>query len=75
MISKIILELIDYYKGLDNFEEDNEITKMEDYNNEFLEKNYKELYESDNEITEKNIDELYIDIIISIIQKNGLKDS
>jgi hypothetical protein len=44
MISKIIIQLIDYYKELDNYEEDNiEIKEMENYNKEFLKNNYKEL--------------------------------
>ena len=79
IFSKIILSLIENYKGLDNCELNEEIKAIENDNIKIIENNYKTLNELDlylnkDDIITRNIDELYSEIIIAIIKNNKLMD-
>ena len=75
VISKIINELINNYKGLDEYEcNSKEIEKMENENNERINEITKELKISYEEFKNKKIDEIYSNIILSLIKKNKFED-
>ena len=77
IISKIIFDIIKYYRGLEEFGNNlEEIKKIEEENHKVMENNKNILYEfnlSIKEIKSKTIDEIYLEIIISLI-KNKFED-
>ena len=76
IISKIIIDLIKYYRGLEEFGNNlNEIKKIEESNLQLMEKenNIKELNLSIKEMKSKTVDKIYLEIIISLI-KNKFED-
>jgi hypothetical protein len=78
--SKIIIELIQNFKGIDNNDEDLEIANnIENENVKIIENNiiaFKDLnlFYNVDEIIEKPIDKIYTDIIISLIKDKKLED-
>ena len=81
LLSKIILELINDYKGLDNTVNnyENELKKIETANEKIIKDNINifnklGLKWSDKDIKSKKIDEIYSDIIISLIKIIKLRD-
>ena len=78
IISKIIIELINNYKGLDEYEEnENEIQIIEEENNKRLNYNNNILNKLNinlKDFNKKKIDEIYSKIIISLIKKNKFED-
>jgi len=81
--SKIILELIEYYKQTDNYEEEEEeekeLKKIYAGNVSIITNNIKilenfNLFYSLKDIKEKKIDSIYIDIIISLIKQDKFSD-
>ena len=79
--SIIILELLDNFRGFENYEEEYniEIDKIEKENKININNNiyhFKELNSKidENYLKEKDIDEIYIEIIISLIKKDKLSD-
>ena len=79
IISKIIIDLIKYYRGFEEFENNlEEIKKIEDFNIEVMKNNKNVLNKlnlnlSIKEIKSKTIEELYLEIIISLF-KNKLEN-
>ena len=73
IISKIIIDLIKYYRGLEEFGKNlEENKKLEEYNLHLIENNLNILNElnlSVNEIKTKTIDKIYLKIIISLLKK------
>ena len=81
IISKIILVLINNYKQTDNYDEEEEedLNKIEDDNNNFINKNINALneigFEMDKKIfISKNIDEIYSEIIKNLIISKKFDD-
>ena len=78
MTSKIIIDLIENYKGLDEYYKNiDEIEKIEKYNIKIIEDNIDVFNDLDLILNKEyimlnNIDEIYIKIIISLIKKNKL---
>ena len=78
--SKIILELLKNYKGIEIYEENpSEEKKIEDENILSIKNNIRDLERNNinlnlNDIMEKNIDEIYINIIISLIKNDKLSE-
>ena len=74
IISKIIIDLIKYYRGLEEFGNNlNEIKKIEESNLQVIEKEndiniLKELNLSIKEIKSKTVDKIYLEIIIHLIK-------
>ena len=79
LLSKIIIDLIKYYRGLEESENNlEEIKKIEDFNIKIIKNNKNALNElnlnfSIKEIKSKTIEEIYLEIIISLI-KNKLEN-
>jgi len=79
LLSKIIIDLIKYYRGLEESENNlEEIKKIEDFNIKIIKNNKNALKElnlnfSIKEIKSKTIEEIYLEIIISLI-KNKLEN-
>ena len=75
IISKIINDLINNYKGLDECEYNNkELEKIENENNERINDITKELEINYEDFKNKKIDEIYSNIILSLIKKNKFED-
>ena len=85
IISKLIIDLIDNYKGLENYEEkeeEEELKKIENYNINNIKNNLNELnkkIEMDLELDEKilkrnKIDKIYINILKILIEKHKIDD-
>jgi len=74
IISKIIIELIKYYRGLEEFGNNiEEIKKIEENNLQIMENNINILNEfnlSIKEIKSKTMNEIYLEIISSLIKNN-----
>ena len=82
IISKISLDLIDYYletNRYDKYKDNNRIQLIKNYNSHIIENNI-EFFEKFNfdydksNILSKNIDDIYIKIIISLVNSNQFKD-
>ena len=76
ILSKTILELINYFDGKDN---ENELNEMKDYNINRIKENIDKLKELNLELDQEkisqiNIDEIYINIISSLIKTNKIDD-
>ena len=80
IISKLLLQIIDNYKNDENNNKDeNYLKDIEDKNEKIINNNINYLKEINENINEKyikkeNIDIIYIDIIISLLKQNKLKD-
>ena len=81
ILSKIILELIENYKQLDEYDEfENEITNIENENNKIIENNidnFNKVFNikwKEEDIKLKKIDEIYFEIIKSLIENNKFKN-
>ena len=81
VLSKTILELIRYFSGMEEYEEniEKELIEMENYHINRIKENINNLKElnlesNQDNISQINIDEIYIDIISSLIKTNKIDD-
>ena len=79
--SKIILELLYYFEGIDIYEEDeHELKRIENENKLIINNNIYNLKRNnidlnENDIIEKKIEDIYSEIILSLIKNDKLSDS
>ena len=77
IISKFILDLIDNYKGTDNYDEEIEeevLNNIYKENIETIKSNINEFNYNLKQIKAKNIDELYLDFILDLIKTKKYRD-
>ena len=83
IISKIIIDLINYYKQTDDYNEENDdeiLDRIENENEDIINKNiniFNEigLNKTKEDINNKKVDEIYIQIIIGLIKINKIGDN
>ena len=82
IISRLIIELVDNYRQLENYDEEKEEEELgiikndnlTEYNNNLKELEKLDITIDENIIKEGKIDKIYIDIVIKLIEKNKINN-